>query len=158
MISLFWDMTWRMLEILDCSTLVPGTEYLSRNIGNQQPMQATVLMDFIPLCCGALVMIYILLPNTTNLLNPTVHTTCFGLLRRSSGNEVQNLKPKYVFFKIILKFVRSKNFYISTVHFNILHLSMALLWTALNILIEFIPLCWSKSIINYILSSNTTDY
>ena len=95
-------------------------------------------------------MIYILPSNTTNLLTPTVHTTCFRLLRLSSGTEVQNLKPIYKFVKSTLKFLRSKKFYISTVYFNILHSSMALSWPAANILIEFIPLCWSELVVCYI--------
>ena len=35
-------------------------------------------MEFILLCRDKLVVIYILLLNTTNLLNQTLHATCFG--------------------------------------------------------------------------------
>ena len=57
------------------------------------------------------VLICLLLSNTTNVLNPTFHATCFSCPWPSSGVQVHNLKPKWLFVKSIMQFVRSHQFY-----------------------------------------------
>ena len=67
-----------------------------------------------------LVVIYKLLWKTTNLLNPTMFATCFGLLRPSSSTEVQNLQSKWTRIKGILQFARFNNLLCLTVIYNLL--------------------------------------
>jgi hypothetical protein len=58
-----------------------------------------------------LVETYLVPSNTTNLLNPKLHATCFGRPRPSSSIKVHNVKPNGTCVKSTLQFVRYHIFY-----------------------------------------------
>jgi hypothetical protein len=49
-----------------------------------------------------IVVIYILTSNTSNLLNPALHATCFSHLPLPSGIKVHNLKSKLTCVKVYI--------------------------------------------------------
>jgi len=69
----------------------------------------TIFMDFILLCCGKLV--YLFLWNATNLLQSTLHATCFSPPQPPSSIKVPNFRTKWTYIRNILQTARPQKFY-----------------------------------------------